>query len=428
MASVTSAIALSGCQTPDRPEASDPSNESADVAAEPVASDNTSPDDTASADAASADANAETTASDVTTADNIASASNYDPKLAQRLTDTARFLGGMPVTDDSHLATQQATAAWRSRAADLDGAWQQLDTQQLNAARAWASQELSDIDTDVVFYPFSGPDYLYATTFFPDATTYIMVGLEPVGDVPPVETFSPDRVQQKMDAVNQSLYAIVQYSFFRTLAMQEDLQEQGVTPILMLFAARTNHRILDVQEIGLDGKGGVQEMAAEEAAAQGWVPGVKVVVAPNADGDGSEADAANAKTIYYFSTDLSNSGLSQTPQFVEFVQQFESPVTYLKAASYLMHNESFSDIRDLILKESAAVLQDDSGIPVRFFSQSDWDRQFYGNYVRPIDLFAERYQSDLRAIYQSEPTEPLNFGIGYKYYDDSNLMLARSRS
>lgn len=348
---------------------------------------------------------------------------DYDPAEATRLTAIAKFLAGMRLGEESDLWDKQQTTAWGDRAAALDGAWQQLNAQQLNAARAWAETELSELNASepVVFYPFSGPDFLYATTFFPKASQYIMVGLEPVGEVPPVEEFSSDRIQQKMDAVNQSLYAIVQFSFFRTKAMAEDLQEQGVTPILMLFAARTNHQILDVQPVGLDGDGELQAVEAGEAEAQGWVPGVKVVVAPDTETGGS-----SPKTIYYFSTDLSDGGLAQTPQFIDFVQQFDRPVTYLKAASYLMHNESFSTIRDLILDNSQAVLQDDSGIPVRFFPAETWERQFYGNYVRPIELFAERYQSDLRQIYQNDATvKPLGFGIGYKYYDDSNLMLAR---
>jgi len=36
---------------------------------------------------------------------------------------------------------------------------------------------------DTMYYMFSGPDFLYAYTFFPNANTYILAGLEPVGQV-----------------------------------------------------------------------------------------------------------------------------------------------------------------------------------------------------------------------------------------------------
>ena len=37
---------------------------------------------------------------------------------------------------------------------------------------------------DTVLYMFSGQDFLYATSFFPNASTYVLSGLEPVGDIP----------------------------------------------------------------------------------------------------------------------------------------------------------------------------------------------------------------------------------------------------
>ncbi|MBO9999038.1 MAG: hypothetical protein J7641_08540 [Cyanobacteria bacterium SID2] len=343
----------------------------------------------------------------------------FDEANARLLTDTAKFLAGTTVDKDSSIVAQQQTGVWNDHAAYLDSAWQQLEAQQLSRARAWAETELKPLNdvTPALFYPFSGPDFLYAYTFFPKATDYVLVGLEPVGRVPNFENLSEGEVQQKLNEVSQSLYAILQYSFFRTNSMAQDLQQQGVLPILMVFMARTNQQLLDVQYVGLDESANLQVVKEGEAEAQGLIPGVKVTFVPEG--------RTVPKTLYYFSTDLSDDGLVETPEFLKFVGTFDRPVTYLKAASYLMHNDYFSQVRDLILTNSQAVLQDDSGIPVRFFDEASWDRQFYGSYVSPIELFAERYQSDLRAIYTSDSTiTPLDFGIGYKYYNDSNLMLA----
>lgn len=40
-------------------------------------------------------------------------------------------------------------------------------------------------------YMFSGPDFLYATSFFPNASTYVLAGLEPVGEIPDLTGPSP---------------------------------------------------------------------------------------------------------------------------------------------------------------------------------------------------------------------------------------------
>jgi hypothetical protein len=104
----------------------------------------------------------------------------------------------------------------------------------------------------------------------------------------------------------------------------------------------------------------------------------------------------------------------------------DNPVTYLKAASYLMYNSYFSTIRNLILSQSTSLLQDDSGIPVKYFEQQKWNFKFYGNYTKPIDLFNKQYQPELRKIYTSDrKIKPLDFGIGYNFkVNQSNLMLA----
>ncbi|WP_144053762.1 hypothetical protein [Baaleninema simplex] len=410
---------LQGCSTPDTDSAADTSSETTTETTTPVEASSASSDVTADPTTESpSDAQSQTTDAETVVEEDDPLAA-FDEKQVRLLSDTAKFLAGIPVGKDSPLATQQQTTAWNDHAAYLESAWQQLEAQQLSKARSWAQSELQFLNerTPNLFYPFSGPDFLYAYTFFPEATDYVLVALEPVGRVPSFENLSPAGVQQRLSDANQSLYAILQYSFFRTNAMAEDLDEQGVLPILMLFMGRTNQRVLEVQHVGLDESANLQPVEPGGAAAQGWIDGVKITFVPEGE--------TVPKTLYYFSTDLSDEGLAQTPEFLKFVGQFDRPVTYLKAASYLMHNDYFSQIRNTILSSSQAVLQDDSGIPLRFFDPSNWNRQFYGSYVRPIDLFAQRYQADLREAYATDPTvAPLNFGIGYKYYQDANLMLA----
>jgi hypothetical protein len=197
--------------------------------------------------------------------------------------------------------------------------------------------------------------------------------------------------------------------------MRVDLQKQGVLPILYVFMARTNNRILDLQYIGLDKNAKIKQFE------KGMVPGVKIAFVPQGESE--------PRTLYYFSTDLSNDGLIKHPELTQFVSQLDNPVTYLKAASYLMYNGSFSGIRDTILATSSHVLQDDSGMPLKSFDNAKWDLEFYGNYTRPIGLFSNRYQSDLRRVYtSSKDIQPLDFGIGYKFgVNQSNMMLAKTK-
>jgi hypothetical protein len=348
-----------------------------------------------------------------------------DKAKSEKFTDTAKFLAGIKVDAGSTLASLQKSKAWNDHAYYFDSSWQRLDAQQLSKIRNWSSNELKSLNqsSDPIFYPFSGPDFLYAYSFFPKSSDYVLAGLEPVGDIPDIEKIPPEKMDRKLQEITTSLNAILQLSFFRTNDMKVDLAEKGVLPILYVFLARTNNKILDVQYITLQKDAKVQtfENAQKAREDKNLIPGVKISFLPQGE--------SNPRTLYYFSVDLSNGALQKTPEFNTFVKQFPEPITYLKAASYLMHREDFSNIRDLILAESSSLLQDDSGMPVKYVDSSKWNLKFYGNYTQPIDLFSTRYQGDLRDIYKSDSSiKPLDFGIGYKYQvNESNLMLATSK-
>lgn len=342
----------------------------------------------------------------------------FDQNKSELLTNTAKFIAGIEVDSNSPLAQYQNNGSWVSHRKFFDDAWSKLTNKQLTKVKKWSQQELKQINAVPmsIFYPFSGPDFLYAYSFFPKGKEYVLVGLEPVGSVPDLASLSESKRELKLQEVRSSLYAILQFSFFRTNKMKVDLQKQGVLPILYVFLARTDNRILDVQNIGLDRNANIQPFQ------KGMISGVKIAFVPKGE--------SQARTLYYFSTDLSNDGLQDRPEFSKFVSKIDKKVTYLKAASYLMYSDTFSQIKKQILAESSYVLQDDSGMPVNAFDSSKWQLKFYGQYTRPIGLFAKRYQPDLRKIYLTDKSvKGLNFGVGYQFgVNNSNLMLAEMRN
>jgi hypothetical protein len=340
----------------------------------------------------------------------------FDAAKADKLTNTAKFLAGIPVDNNSPLASSQNKASRLNHRRFFDNAWSKLEDQQITKVKQWSQQELQAVNSDSisVFYPFSGPDFLYAYSFFPNSKEYLLVGLEPVGNVPDMASLSESQRDWKLEEVRSSLYAILQYSFFRTNDMKVDLQKIGVLPVLYVFLARTENRIVDVQQVGIDKDANIKPFE------KGMISGVKIGFIPKGE--------TQPRTLYYFSTDLSNDGIKKRPELSQFITKFDNKVTYLKAASYLMYYENFSEIKNVILTQSSHLLQDDSGIPLRAFNRSEWDLKFYGAYSSPIGLFANRYQPDLRKIYVSDNNiKPLNFGIGYKFRpNESNLMLGVS--
>jgi hypothetical protein len=131
--------------------------------------------------------------------------------------------------------------------------------------------------------------------------------------------------------------------------------------------------------------------------------------------------------VYYFQQNLADGGLSG--RFLAFSNSLGHPVTFIKSASYLMHGGGFSKIRTHILDQSAAIVQTPSGIPFRYFDTQRWNIRLYGSYVRTLDMFREYYQPDLAAAFTNGMyrVEPINFGMGYVFYEGESSFLVATR-
>ncbi len=334
--------------------------------------------------------------------------------------DTARLLAGMQPSASSPLAAFAKDGSWQRHAKRFDSAWSGLETRQLDKIRAWSREHIVQRQP-VVFYMFSGPDFLYADAFFPEASTYVLSGLEPVGAVPDVEGLSQRALSGELGRLQQSLNSVLSFSFFITKKMKHQLRGRrlgGTLPILYVFLARAGKTIDDVSLVKLDADGTLRPVEADkpgEKSPWGVAQGAKIVFS-GADG--------KKRTLYYFSTDLSDGGVKHSG-FLEFCAHLGRGDSLLKSASYLMHSDNFSSVRQFVLDHSNAVVEDDSGIPVRYFKEEEWKLEPFGNYLRPLRIFPRSYQPQLNALYRKGRATPLDFGIGYRWRPrQSNLLLA----
>ncbi|MCC6691498.1 MAG: hypothetical protein IT235_08200, partial [Bacteroidia bacterium] len=279
---------------------------------------------------------------------------------------------------------------------------------------------------NILFYPFAGADMLNAYTLFPKAKQFILVGLEPVGTLPDLKKISEtDSLGFYFGTLNKSLSSLLNFSFFRTKSMAVDLNREdvnGTLQIILLFLERTGNGIIDIKPVAVNYRGELISYSSFEQAQKDTLKnhGVKI--------DFLSADTTE-QSVIYFSINLANQPFARNTSFKTFVKKSGADVTYLKSASYLMHKRYFSEIRSLILENSRAVLQDDSGIPWKFFNNGKYTTTLYGHYTGVIPLFAKNVQSDLDSIYKvdsiAKKVKPLPFGIGYKYKEGvSNLMLS----
>ena len=138
--------------------------------------------------------------------------------------DTARFLAGLPVSSNSPLARFTSDPAWLSHARNLNSIFAREESAQLSKIREFSEKYLTE-KHDTVLYMFSGPDFLYATSFFPNASTYILAGLEPVGSVPDLTSLSTSVVEGELRTLETSMSSLFSFSFFITHKMKTQLRE-----------------------------------------------------------------------------------------------------------------------------------------------------------------------------------------------------------
>jgi len=327
--------------------------------------------------------------------------------------DTARFLAGMMPSADSPLIPLTKEPAWQRHARFFDNAFGQLEQRQLAKIRAWSESHLA-APKPTMFYMFSGPDFLYANAFHPKASTYVLSALEPTGQVPDLTRLARGGVGAALYNVERSLGSILSFSFFITKQMKTDLsagQISGTLPILYVFLARSGKTIRSVTPVALDDQG--KAYYAGENPGPNAVRGARIMFAGS---DGVE------KTLYYFSTDLSNSGV-KTSGFLKFCSTLAPGNSLIKSASYLLHSGNFTTVRDYILANSATIIQDDSGVPLTYYSRKQWRFFPFGRYLGPIGEFPGRYQDSYAELFRR--AEPINFGIGYRWRtNESNLLLS----
>jgi hypothetical protein len=272
-----------------------------------------------------------------------------------------------------------------------------------------------------LFYPFSGPDFLHAYFFFPNAPEYLFLAQEQLGEIPDLSKMKQKDLADYLDKFYYSIRDIYQRSYFITGRMNTDLHNariKGVLPVIVFFMAQTGHYIYDVKYETLAPNGAFVPLKS----VTGRFSASECVTISF-----STKDSKQVKTLRYFRCDISDDGFATTPVFKAFLNKNDTINTYVKSASYLLHYGTFSTIRNIILANSMAVLQDDTGIPYKYFDQQKWTTNLYGVYVKPIADFPSQYlmQSDLKSVYDSKVNlKPLPFSIGYHWSSgDQNQLL-----
>ena len=304
-------------------------------------------------------------------------------QLAQRLS------GQGDLSDYSHLPLENRLAFQK---AAKEG-WAGLAQRTLIPLRAWQTT-LQPLPAQRIFYPFGGPDITFVTQLFPEATEYILVGLETPGTR--LSALRMFESLERLELLQESMRTFYRKGYFVTHDMAQQLSSKkavGVAPLILAQLAHLGYKVISLNKL---------EKTEKFKGKQG-LRGLKISF---------ETPEGTAKTLFYVQCRLDNDNKETRQELCSFIQ--EAPfITALKSASYALHNgRVFSQLRQFLLNSSTAILQDDSGIPYKFLKRT-FSVRLFGSYNKPtLAVFEENYQPKLQEDY-SVKAEPLPFCLGY---------------
>ena len=313
-------------------------------------------------------------------------------------TDAARYLAGLPIAAESPLTGLTKDSRWIAHSNVMNAGFSKLEQSLLNNIRSWQAEFLTPVTilSRTCLYFFSGPDFIYADTLYPNCNAFVMVSLEPIESLPELETVPAASLQNSLQAIEVALNTYLQFGYFETQDLRAYTQRsrlKGILPIIFVFLARSGKEILNVDYLS-PSRGGVAR-------------GMKITFQDPVTG--------GRKLLYYFTADLSDGGLKSNQALLRFCSSLGPTNSFLKAPSYLLFQNGFNIARDFLLRVSATILQDDSGIPIRYFTPDRWILRFFGSYTGPLELFKKFYQPDLQHYYATSSPKPLPFGFGYQW-------------
>ena len=329
----------------------------------------------------------------------------------------ASFIGGLSHSSD-RLKLIKNNGFYTAHAKRINDVFKRVKTKRLSQMQMFSQMELASdkIGEGTLLYPFSGPDALHAVTLFPNYKQYVFIAFEPPGSFRKFSSVDTTGVPDYLLSVQRTIQEVTNLSYFITDRMRKYITQEnidGALPLIALFLAETDHTLIGYGKRYLHADGSINEISKDTFS----IPAQDIH-----DMYFKTGTSQTVQRLTYIYANLGNAAyagkigfLKNTPlqSYLSSLQGFN---TYVKSASYLMHNAGFSGIRDFVLKKTHSILQDDTGVPFEYFDQKQWDFVFYGRYSRPINIFAGRYSAKLDSAYvhQESIKKPLPFMMGYQ--------------
>jgi hypothetical protein len=320
-----------------------------------------------------------------------------------------------------------------------------------DAAEAFIAQlRPKDLPRTVV-YPFGGGDLSSALAVYPDATELTTISLEAAGDVRVMDTIKSAKLDLDVDAIGVEIQRLYRSAHSTTKSLQAASHSELPGTIMFALAGLAVHGMEPVSlryfDIEPDGKltyltdAQLKERAAEfEAKQLGKTPPKKIThywyeqvsAFPNVEIQFRPRGDARAplRTYRHIVANLDDSHMTADDRVLKHLRGKGKVAVMTKAASFLLWYDDFTQIRDYLLRNTAWMISDASGIPPSYAGPAGFEQITYGEFTGPYFIIDDKNtRAEFVKLWKGQPHRALPFRFGYPDAEKHNhLMITRPRT
>jgi hypothetical protein len=293
-----------------------------------------------------------------------------------------------------------------------------------------------------VVYPFGGGDLVSALVAFPDADEITTISLEPAGDPRTLAVLEGKDLEHALGKVQYELKFLYRANFSNTLNMIEAMRG-GALPVQLIFGLSAlklhGYELVKLRYFGLETDGAIHYID-ESDLANAPDPGKTSAQKRNRVFANAEVQfkkpGGRVQVWRHIRANLGNEdgkgigvGLKSDPRVVRHLEAKGQVAGMTKAASYLLSWDSFSIMRDYLVKHVVWMVSDATGVAPKWGKPAGYEYETYGSFVDPHIEAGTGISSDWKKEWQSQPTRSINFRFGY--YDKklkNHLVIMRRKS
>lgn len=295
-----------------------------------------------------------------------------------------------------------------------------------------------------VVYPFGGGDLTSALVVYPDATEITTISLEAPGDVRAIDSIRKDKLAADLSTIGTDIRRLYRAAHSTTQSLQHAAHSHLPGTIMFAFAGLAVHgmepvalRYFDIEANGslkyltnaeLDQRaiefkeskrGGRPKKVTHYWYQQDTPYGnVEIQFRPR-----GQANAA-IRTYRHIVQNLDDAHMNADERLLVHLRNKGKVAVMTKAASFLLWYDDFSKVRDYLLKHTAWMISDASGIPPSFAEPAGFEQITYGQFTGPYFIIdPKNKRKEFVKLWKSQPKRPLPFRFGYPDAEKNNHLL-----